>query len=98
MMEVTKDGETEVTITGHIKTIEDYQKIKQVVNPMVDQHIRSLTVRVPESLSMTSSVIGYLLKLVYENNIVLQVFVKDERLLNLLEVLNLVTVFNVKKM
>ncbi|KJR41950.1 hypothetical protein MCHI_002152 [Candidatus Magnetoovum chiemensis] len=96
-MDILISGTSEVTITGHIKTIEDYQKIKQTINSLIEKGLKELTLRIPDSLSMTSSVIGYLLKLVYENNISLSLFVCDDRLYNLLEVLNLATVFNVKR-
>ncbi|KJU84246.1 hypothetical protein MBAV_003560, partial [Candidatus Magnetobacterium bavaricum] len=59
---------------------------------------RKITINIPQSLTMTSSVIGYLLKLVFEHKIDLSILVKDEKLFNLLDVLNLVAVFKVKKM
>ncbi|MCI4625487.1 MAG: hypothetical protein L3V56_05960 [Candidatus Magnetoovum sp. WYHC-5] len=96
-MEVKVSGE-EITISGQIKTIEDYQKVKQVMNSIIDGNSKLLIIYIPDSLSITSSVIGYFLKLVYENNITLNMHVKDDRLYNLLDVLNLVSVFNVKKM
>lgn len=96
-MEVKISGEDEITISGHIKTIEDYQKIKHAMNDVIANSTQPLSIYIPDSLSMTSSVIGFFLKLVYENNMVLNIYVKDDRLYNLLEVLNLVTVFNVKK-
>ncbi|MBF0564455.1 MAG: hypothetical protein HQK89_04370 [Nitrospirae bacterium] len=96
-MEVKANNE-EITISGHIRTIEDYQKIKQVVNSVVETGHKSVTIMIPESLAMTSSVIGFFLKLVFENKVDLKMYVKDERLYNLLEVLNLVTVFKVSRM
>ncbi|MBF0345459.1 MAG: hypothetical protein HQL06_14675 [Nitrospirae bacterium] len=97
-MEVTITNGSEVTINGHIKTIEDYQKIKQALNAVINNGEKKITVKIPQSLTMTSSVIGYLLKLVFENHIDLSLYVKDDKLYNLLDVLNLVTVFKVQKM
>ncbi|KJU81790.1 hypothetical protein MBAV_006014 [Candidatus Magnetobacterium bavaricum] len=97
-MEITNISNSEVTIEGHIKTIEDYQKIKQALNAIIVDGQKKITINIPQSLTMTSSVIGYLLKLVFENKIDLSIMVKDEKLLNLLDVLNLVAVFKVKKM
>ncbi|MBF0538231.1 MAG: hypothetical protein HQL03_08265 [Nitrospirae bacterium] len=97
-MDVTAISNSEVTINGHIKTIEDYQKIKQALNAIINEGQTKVTINIPQSLTMTSSVIGYLLKIVFENQIDLSISVKDEKLFNLLDVLNLVTVFKVKKM
>ncbi|MBF0608707.1 MAG: hypothetical protein SFH39_09740 [Candidatus Magnetobacterium sp. LHC-1] len=97
-MEITVANNSEVTIIGHIKTIEDYQKIKQALNSIIANGLKKITINIPESITMTSSVIGYMLKLVFENKLDLSILVKDEKLFNLLDVLNLVEVFKVKKM
>ncbi|WP_040335825.1 hypothetical protein [Candidatus Magnetobacterium casense] len=97
-MEITVVSNSEVNINGHIKTIEDYQKIKQALNSVIADGRKKITISIPESITMTSSVIGYLLKLVFENKLDISILVKDEKLFNLLDVLNLVDVFKVKKM
>lgn len=97
-MDVKATGTSEITITGNIQSIEDYQEIKDVVREMMNKGLTSITIRIPDSLSMPSSVIGFLLKLVHVDNINLTILVKDDRLFNLMEILNLVNVFNVKKM
>ncbi|MBZ0156474.1 MAG: hypothetical protein K8I29_09745 [Alphaproteobacteria bacterium] len=96
-MEVEISGASEVTISGHIKSIEDYQQIKNTVKELVSGGRNSLVIRIPDSLSMTSSVIGFFLKLIYGDKVKVSMLVGDERLLNLLDVLNLLTVFDVKK-
>ncbi|MCG6550825.1 MAG: hypothetical protein L7F77_00750 [Candidatus Magnetominusculus sp. LBB02] len=96
-MEIEKTSDTEAVIRGHVKTIEDYTKIKQTINPMVSGEGCAITVRISDSISITSSVIGYLLKLVFENKVDLRLIVKEDKLYNLLEVLNLITVFKVVK-
>ncbi|MBF0517824.1 MAG: hypothetical protein HQK97_12060 [Nitrospirae bacterium] len=97
-MEIEKTTATEAIISGHVKTIEDYTKIKQVINSMLAGEGCAITVKIPDSISITSSVIGYLLKLVFENKVDLRIAVKEQKLYNLLEVLNLITVFKVQKM
>ncbi|MBF0458551.1 MAG: hypothetical protein HQK99_11740 [Nitrospirae bacterium] len=97
-MEIEKTTDTEAIISGHVKTIEDYTKIKQVINSMLSGEGCSITVKIPDSISITSSVIGYLLKLVFENKVDLKLFVKEQKLYNLLEVLNLITVFKAQKL
>ncbi|KWT84111.1 hypothetical protein [Candidatus Magnetominusculus xianensis] len=97
-MEIEKTTDTEAVITGHVKTIEDYTKIKQVINLMLAGDDITITIKIPDSISITSSVIGYLLKLVFENKVDLRLLVREQKLYNLLEVLNLITVFKVQKM
>ncbi|MBF0567960.1 hypothetical protein [Candidatus Magnetominusculus dajiuhuensis] len=97
-MEIEKSTDAEAVISGHVKTIEDYTKIKQVVNSMLTGDGCAISVRIPDSISITSSVIGYLLKLVFENKVDLKLFVREPKLYHLLEVLNLITVFKVQKM
>ena len=97
-MEVKATGASEVTITGNIQSIEDYQDIKDVVRSIIDKGANSITIRIPDSVSMPSSVIGFLLKLVHVDKIVMSILVRDDRLYNLMEILNLITILNVKKM
>jgi hypothetical protein len=97
-MEVKVSGASEVTVYGDIKSIEDYQEIKNAVKGLVSSGKNSLVIKIPDSLSMTSSVIGFLLKLTYGDQVKIAMLVKDERLYNLLDVLNLITVFDVKKL
>ncbi|MGD0283139.1 MAG: hypothetical protein ABSB95_12345 [Dissulfurispiraceae bacterium] len=97
-MEVKTTGVSEISILGHIKSIEDYHDIKVSVRDLIGKGNNSITINVPESLSMTSSVIGFLLKLVYIDKVDIAMRVRDERLYDLLDILNLITAFNVTKM
>ncbi|MFO0752232.1 MAG: hypothetical protein U0411_02765 [Thermodesulfovibrionales bacterium] len=97
-MEVKITGAMEVTISGTIKSIEDYQEIKETVREVVSDGKGDLLIRIPASLTMTSSVIGFFLKLIYKDQVKVSMLVGDERLYRLLDVLNLLTVFGVKKM
>ncbi len=85
-----------VTITGNIKAITDYQKIKSVLDVVV-QNSKSVTIEMKDSISVISSVIGYLTKLVQKDGINLSVRVGDAGLMDLFEDLNLVPLFQVKK-
>jgi hypothetical protein len=96
-MTIRTTGDSEVTVSGNIKSIEDYQAIKEVVRDLVKKGRQAIVVNIPDSLSMTSSVIGFFLKLIYSDNIKITMNVTDERLYNLLDVLNLITVFDVRK-
>ncbi len=96
-MEAKVTGASEITITGNIQSIEDYQEIKDTVRSVLSKGAAQITIKIPDSLSMPSSVIGFLLKLVHVDNVGITMLVKDDRLYNLMEILNLVTVLNVKK-
>lgn len=96
-METILTGPSEITIFGNIKTIEDYLETKKILNDLVEGGADSITIKIPDSISITSALIGYLLRLVYEDKVNLAVYVKNDKLFNLLEVMNLITIFNVKR-
>lgn len=85
-----------VTITGNIKSISDFQVIKQALDKVVAHH-KSVTINIINSLSITSSIIGYFNKLVLKDNIDLHMNIGDEQLLHLLDDLNLVSTFKARK-
>ena len=85
-----------VTINGNIKSIVDYQEIKLAIDTVIKEH-KSLTVRIPESISITSSIIGYLNKLILKEKINLNMIIGNGQLLDLLDDLNLQTLFKAKQ-
>ena len=85
-----------ITITGNIKTIGDYQSIKNSLDSLVSSS-KHVTIIVKDSISITSSVIGYLTKLVQKDNINLQIRVGDANLYELFDEINLVQLFKVTK-
>lgn len=85
-----------VTTEGNIKTIADFNDIKNNVGAVALKH-NSIVVDVKNSLSLTSAVIGYFTKLALKDKIRMQVNVGDGRLYELLDDLCLVSVFNLKK-
>lgn len=91
-----KSSSSSVTITGNIKTIADFQLIKQTIDVIVATH-RSIIINVVDSLSITSSVIGYLNKLVLKDMIGVRLNVGNEQLYDLLDDLNLVSTFKVQR-
>ena len=94
-MEISNTGST-ATVIGNIKSISDLQSIKQCLDDMIQSHT-SITLKITDSISITSSVIGYLIKLIHKDNIYIKMVVGDERLYDLLDELSLVTTFNVKR-
>jgi len=91
-----KTSSNTVTIIGNIKSISDFQEIKQSVDALINRH-KSIIINITNSLSITSSVIGYFNKLVLKDNIDLYMKVGDEQLLHLLDDLNLVSTFKARK-
>lgn len=85
-----------VTITGNIKSINDFQNIKAALDSIKASHT-SITVELKDSISITSSVIGYFNKLVLKDKIKFNIKVGNSQLLELLDDLNLRQTFNVTK-
>lgn len=85
----------ELEIDGNIKNIEDFNKIKECISSMHLQRGDSLKLFIRNSFSMPSAIIGYMLKLIQQDNIKLHMYIDDDRLIELLDDLNLKTVFNV---
>lgn len=96
-MKATPKNECELVIDGNIKTLEDYQRIRAMVLDMIANDCNRITLAITDSLSMTSSVIGFLLKVVHQDGVTLSIRVHDERLYSLLDELNLLKVFGVTK-
>ena len=94
-MEISVSSNT-VVITGNIKTISDYQQIKENVDNLTKNH-QHIIITIQDSISITSSVIGYLNKLVLKENIDVEIKVGNAQLIELFEDLNLVSLFKVKK-
>jgi hypothetical protein len=85
-----------VTIRGNIKSVSDYQTIKREIDGMVTSGA-SLTLRIPESISITSSVIGYFNKLVQKDKVNMTMQIGNTQLMELIDELNLKALFNAKK-
>lgn len=95
-MEIQRNG-SEIIISGNIKNTADYQNIKDNINTLVKSGVKSVVVKTPESFSMTSSVIGFFIKVIFQDKVAIHVYVKDERLYSLLEDLNLIETFKVQR-
>lgn len=93
-MEIKRQG-SEVVIEGNIKSIGDFQAIKKNLDEIVLQH-KSLNIIVKDSISMSSSVIGYLTKLVYKENIAITLQIGNPELVTLLDDLSLSELLHVR--
>ena len=85
-----------VTIRGNIKTVRDYQDIKNAVDSIASNS-KTVVLKIIDSISVTSSVIGYLNKLVLKDGVDLSIYVGDPQLLELFDDLNLTSMFKVRK-
>jgi len=94
-MEISTSSNT-VTINGNIKSVNDFQTIKQNLDRVISVS-KSITINIVDSMSMTSSVIGYFNKLVLGDNINIQMKIGNKQLLELLDDLSLTSTFNVRK-
>ena len=95
-MRVERSAKKEVTIHENIKSIDDFLKISAQVNEVVQEGGGELYLKIPDSISMPSSVIGLLLKLKNQNGVRIEISVGDHRLYELLDELNLVQELGVR--
>ena len=94
-MEIFSKGSI-VTIKGNIESINDFQSIKKCLDELIANDNR-VTIDIIDSMSMTSSVIGYLTKIIFKDKVQLSLRIGDQRLYDLLDELNLISQFNVRK-
>jgi hypothetical protein len=95
-IDVRKDsGYCEVVIEGIIKSISDSQAIKDAISSCSDT--KDIKIEILDSFSITSSVIGFLLKKKQGDGANIEIKVHDSRIYELFESLNLVEVLNVRK-
>lgn len=95
-MDISANG-NKVVITGNIKSIQDYKAIKETLES-VSSNEKSVEIEVVDSISMTSSVIGYMNKLVQKDGIALELRVGSPTLLDLLKDLNLIELLRVRSL
>ena len=95
-MNITASG-SKVTISGNIKSVSDFQSIKSTLDTVTASNT-NVSLIIEDSISVTSSVIGYLNKLILKDGIKMNISIGNDDLIALLDDLNLTTVFNVKKM
>ena len=95
-MQIERKGSNEIIITGNIKSIEDSMEIKKTINTIVQDGAKNVLLRIQDSFAMTSTVIGYLMKLVNVDKVTVSLLVGDQRLYQLFEELSLVQPFNVR--
>jgi len=95
MLKIERVG-NKLIIEGNVKSISHYNDIKGHVDQII-QTQKNVIIELVDSMSLTSSVIGYFTKIVNVDDVTLRLYVKDERLFSLLDDLGLVQVLNVQR-
>ena len=95
-MRIERTGTSELTVTGNIKSTADYLSIRDLVTEALWGGGREVTLRINESLSMPSSVIGFFVKLVNRDKVRLILIIQDPRLLELIDELSLTSTFGAR--
>lgn len=96
-MELTVSG-AELTITGDVKSFDDYLNIKETVKSLVfDKGLNALTIKVVNSMVITSSVIGFFIRLILKDKVKVSMYIQEEKLCELLNALNLGEIFSIRK-
>lgn len=92
-MEIRIVGSQELVVTGVIKTIDDSTQLRRDLQKLYEAGATSITLRIEDSFALPSAVIGYLMKLVNRDKVRLTLLAGDKRLYELLEELQLASVF-----
>ena len=94
-MEISVDS-NRVKIEGNIKSNSDFQSVRNTIDGLISTH-KTIIVDIKDSISFTSSIIGYFNKLILKDKIDMHINVGNAELYNLLDDLNLVSTFKLKK-
>ncbi len=91
-----KSTHNNITILGNIKSLTHHHDIIKELE-IIKREYQNITIHILNSISITSSVIGYFCKLVDSEKINLSLHINNNDLYNLLDELNLINVLNVQK-
>lgn len=93
-MKVKREGNS-VVLEGNIKTIGDFQAIKQILDEMI-LDATTINIILLDSISITSSVIGYLTKLVHKDKMNISLSIENKELVSLMDDLGLTDLLHVR--
>ena len=92
-----KDGIYQVVITGSVKTIDETKEVRDVLDSIVEKEkTPTIDVYLREVEVITSSLIGVLIKMIYGENVKINVITDSKKLYTLLERLNLIGTLNIR--
>ncbi len=84
-----------IKVAGNIRSMADVSELKSTIDAYNLVSGDTFTIEIVDSFAMPSAMIGYLLKLVQQEQVKLTMKIHDERLVELLEDLNLKEVFDI---
>jgi len=84
-----------LVIKGNVKSVKNYEDIKSAIDSIISSN-KYVIIELTNSISLTSSVIGYLSKLVNVDGVKVELYVRDDGLYELLSDLGLINLFRVK--
>ncbi len=84
-----------IKVKGNIRSMIDVSELKSVIDSYNLASGDTFMIEIVDSFAMPSAMIGYLLKLVQQEEVKLTMKIHDERLAELLEDLNLKEVFGI---
>lgn len=84
-----------ITISGQIKTMEDYKNIKIIINNFLLNGINEISIEIKDSISVPSSVIGLLLKAIHQDNAKISINTNSPNLIKIFKELNLIDQFQI---
>jgi len=87
---------TKIIVKGIVKSIADSQLIKETVE-RISQGIKNILIVFADSFALTSSVIVYLIQKIHSEKIDLSLCIHNTQMYDLLNKLELVSLFNAKK-
>ncbi|MGP1580398.1 MAG: hypothetical protein ACTTH5_05195 [Wolinella sp.] len=94
-MEVIKYDEKTLIIKGDIKKESHYLELKEQLNALVRSGAQEIGLKIVHAKSISSSVLGYFLKLVRHDKIALKIEVSEEDLFYLFYDFSLIKILNV---
>jgi hypothetical protein len=94
---ISRQGKNVLVVEGRITSIEDYVGIRDGLNSLIEEGNQELTLKIVDSKTITSSVIGFLMKLVNHDKIKVTIEVGAEELYKSLATMHLTELFNVTK-
>jgi hypothetical protein len=96
-MQIECPNKNTIRLRGEVRTIENYTEIKTSVTNFIASGEKDLIIEITDSMTITSSIIGFFTKIIHRDGINLSLLIHDQRLYSLLEDLNLIKLFNVRR-
>ncbi|MCX8027540.1 MAG: hypothetical protein N3A62_06775 [Thermodesulfovibrionales bacterium] len=97
-MDIEIINDSEIVIKGHIAKMENYFELKKALKTLIENGANSIKIKIPDSVTITSSAVGLFLRTINEDNVKISLIVGNDHLYSLLDSLKMLEVFNVKRM